>query len=185
MSKLGKAMSEDSEKKYYIKFKRYPMPDEKIKEMSESMGIPIEEASNLYFAAFAAAIQIVDSSRKSDECDEHALECECCQFLEIYLHNNKPRYFVDDKEVRGKDLIGKEFKTVSVKETISISVTGQQMCELISKYFKEKFNIDKSFEEIWYYSPTGELAEVYYWYEDALEWFEDKEKRLTKPPEDS
>jgi hypothetical protein len=57
------------------------------------------------------------------------------------------------------------------------TVTGQQMCELISKYFKEKYNIDKSWEEIWYYSPTGELAKVYYWYEDALDWFREKEKR--------
>jgi hypothetical protein len=55
-------------------------------------------------------------------------------------------------------------------------VSGRKMCEIISSFFKEKHGIEKSWEEIWNYSPTGELYNVYYWYEDALDWFKNKDK---------
>ena len=57
---------------------------------------------------------------------------------------------------------------------MSKDVTGQEMCELISKYFKAR-GIDRTWEQIWNYSPTGELAMVYYWYEDAIEYFKNHE----------
>lgn len=48
-------------------------------------------------------------------------------------------------------------------------VNGQDMCELISKFWASK-GIHKTWEEIWNYSPTGELFEVFFWYEEAKEW---------------
>lgn len=41
------------------------------------------------------------------------------------------------------------------------SVTGKVMCESISKYLKNKMDIDKSPIDIWEYSPTGELSFVF------------------------
>jgi hypothetical protein len=51
------------------------------------------------------------------------------------------------------------------------SFTGKEMCELISKYWKETKGIDKSWEEIWNYSPTGELFMVYEWFQEAREFY--------------
>lgn len=45
------------------------------------------------------------------------------------------------------------------------------MCELISEYWESK-GIYKTWEDIWNYSPTGELANVYFWYQDAKKWKE-------------
>lgn len=50
-------------------------------------------------------------------------------------------------------------------------MTGKEMCELISEYWSSK-GIDKSWEQIWNYSPTGELFNIFMWYEEAKEWKE-------------
>ena len=50
-------------------------------------------------------------------------------------------------------------------------VTGKEACELISKYLKEAKGMDVKPEDIWNYSPTGELAEVFLLYEEAKEYF--------------
>ena len=48
-----------------------------------------------------------------------------------------------------------------------VGVTGQQMCEAISRYLKAKHNIDMSPERIWNSSPSGELFHVFAYYEAA------------------
>ncbi len=53
----------------------------------------------------------------------------------------------------------------------SEKITGKEMCELISEYFAFH-GLNKTWEEIWNYSPTGELYMVYSWYEDAKKWKE-------------
>jgi|GEM_PF-2178172 len=57
------------------------------------------------------------------------------------------------------------------------SYTGKEMCEMISEYFKETKGIQLSWEEIWNYSPTGELFMVYEWFNEAREW---KNRNLAK-----
>lgn len=48
-------------------------------------------------------------------------------------------------------------------------ITGNEMCELISKFFKSQ-GIDKTWQEIWEFSPSGELYYLFEWYELAKEW---------------
>jgi hypothetical protein len=50
-------------------------------------------------------------------------------------------------------------------------VTGKEMCELISEFF-DAHGLNKTWEEIWNYSPTGELFHVFEWYEAAKVWKE-------------
>ena len=57
--------------------------------------------------------------------------------------------------------------------------TGKEMCEMISEYWASK-GIHKTWEEIWNYSPTGELFYVYLWYEDACKWKEELPKEIEK-----
>jgi hypothetical protein len=46
-------------------------------------------------------------------------------------------------------------------------ITGQQMCEAISRHWADAFDHHVEPERIWNYSPTGELSEVYHWYAQA------------------
>jgi len=48
-------------------------------------------------------------------------------------------------------------------------ISFQEMCELISEYWATK-GINKSWMEIFEYSPTGELFMVFEWYEEAKKW---------------
>lgn len=41
------------------------------------------------------------------------------------------------------------------------------ICEIIAWYFEEAFFIFKTGEEVFNYSPTGELSLLWFWYEDA------------------
>ena len=50
------------------------------------------------------------------------------------------------------------------------------MCELISKFLKETKGLDLSWEQIWHYSPTGELYWVYEYYERANKYYEGKDE---------
>ena len=52
-------------------------------------------------------------------------------------------------------------------------VTGKEMCELISEYLLTK-SINMSWEEVWNFSPTGELFHVFELYQIAKEWKESK-----------
>jgi hypothetical protein len=54
-------------------------------------------------------------------------------------------------------------------------VTGEQMCQKISKWLKETQNIDIKPIDIWEYSPTGELIKVFELYEIANDYFYQKE----------
>ncbi len=54
-------------------------------------------------------------------------------------------------------------------------MTGRQMCESISEYWAS-IGINKTWDQICNYSPTGELFMVYCWYEDAKKWKESKTK---------
>lgn len=49
-------------------------------------------------------------------------------------------------------------------------VTGKQMCELISEFWRETNGVDVEPEQIWNYSRTGELTMVFVWYEEAKVW---------------
>lgn len=51
-------------------------------------------------------------------------------------------------------------------------VTFQQMCELISKeeILTKKDGTNPSWEEIYSYSPTGDLFMIFEWYYQALAW---------------
>jgi hypothetical protein len=51
----------------------------------------------------------------------------------------------------------------------SIRITGQGMCELISQFFRSR-GIERTPEEIWNYSPTGELSMVFEWFHKARRW---------------
>jgi len=47
-------------------------------------------------------------------------------------------------------------------------VTGQEMCEFIVKADILRFSgVPPTAEEIWNYSPSGELHQVFFWYELA------------------
>jgi hypothetical protein len=50
-------------------------------------------------------------------------------------------------------------------------MTYKYMCELISKYWAEAKGVNKTPEEIWNYSPTGELYMIHEWYEEAKEYY--------------
>jgi len=50
-----------------------------------------------------------------------------------------------------------------------MEVNGKEMCELISEYLASK-GIHKTWEEIWNYSPTGELYWIFIYYERAKKW---------------
>lgn len=54
-------------------------------------------------------------------------------------------------------------------------MTFKEMCELISEYWAT-LGIHKTWEQIWEYSPTGELFMIYEWYEQAKEWKDNKDK---------
>lgn len=49
--------------------------------------------------------------------------------------------------------------------------TFKEKCELISEYWKWR-GFHKTWEEIWNYSPTGELFMIFEWYEEAKDWKE-------------
>jgi len=53
-------------------------------------------------------------------------------------------------------------------------MTGKEMCELISNHW-DSLGFHKTWEEIWNYSPTGELYMVFVWFEEAKKWKKDKE----------
>lgn len=57
--------------------------------------------------------------------------------------------------------------------------SGKEMCELISEYLESK-GIKKTWAEIWYSSPTGELYWVYEYYQRAKKW---KSEESTQNPE--
>lgn len=46
-------------------------------------------------------------------------------------------------------------------------MTGREMCEYVSRWFKEKHGKDVSPDDIWHASPTGELAHVFTLYYQA------------------
>jgi hypothetical protein len=46
-------------------------------------------------------------------------------------------------------------------------MTGKEMCEIIASHWKNVYDIEVEPEQIWNYSPRGELFMVYVWYEDA------------------
>lgn len=50
--------------------------------------------------------------------------------------------------------------------------TGKEMCQIISRWMKEAKGIDRTPEQIWNYSPTGELSLVFCWYDEAMIYFE-------------
>jgi len=54
-------------------------------------------------------------------------------------------------------------------------MTGKEMCELISNHWKSE-GLNKTWEEIWNYSPSGELFNVFMWYEEAKKWEEGLKK---------
>ena len=56
-----------------------------------------------------------------------------------------------------------------VRGIVPGGVSGQEMCETIvrAKMLKKPDGTHPTADEIWNYSPTGELAMVYLWYEDA------------------
>jgi len=54
-------------------------------------------------------------------------------------------------------------------------VTGKEMCQLVSEHWAS-LGIDKTWEEIWNYSPKGELFMVFMWYEEAKKWKDKEEK---------
>ena len=60
--------------------------------------------------------------------------------------------------------------------TIEEYPTGKEMCETISKYWKERYNKDYSPERIWNYSSSGELAKVFEWYDQAMDYYESREE---------
>ena len=53
--------------------------------------------------------------------------------------------------------------------------TGMEACELIAKYWKEVKGITVEPENIWNYSPKGELSMVFLWYWEAQDYYEDKD----------
>lgn len=46
--------------------------------------------------------------------------------------------------------------------------TYQEACELISKHWLEKYGKAATAEDIYNYSPSGELMDVHIWYVEAL-----------------
>ncbi len=54
------------------------------------------------------------------------------------------------------------------------SMTNKGACELISKYWKDKYKVKIKPRDIWEYSPTGELAMIFLWIGQAKAWFKHK-----------
>lgn len=46
-------------------------------------------------------------------------------------------------------------------------VTMKQMCEVASKHLKKKYGIKLTPEQLWHYSPTGELDHIFFLYWEA------------------
>ncbi|HDR4709692.1 TPA: hypothetical protein QCQ87_004814 [Bacillus paranthracis] len=53
-------------------------------------------------------------------------------------------------------------------------VTFKEMCELISKWFKETREIEVTGEQVFNSSPSGELWHIFVWYADAKKYFKRK-----------
>jgi hypothetical protein len=53
--------------------------------------------------------------------------------------------------------------------------TGKEMCELISKWLKDTGHPEHTPEEIWNYSPTGELSLVFELYGVAKKYYAEKD----------
>lgn len=67
-------------------------------------------------------------------------------------------------------------EVLSENNKITKKISYKQACELISKWFKEDLNIEKTSEEIFNYSSSGELFYIFDWYYKAKQYFEDKER---------
>lgn len=52
------------------------------------------------------------------------------------------------------------------------AVTGKEMCELVARYFADRFGKQVTPEQVWNCSPSGELAAVCYLYREAKQWYE-------------
>jgi hypothetical protein len=50
-------------------------------------------------------------------------------------------------------------------------MTGKEMCEVIARWLKEVHKMDVKPKDIWEISPTGELWEVFYLFEQARAHF--------------
>lgn len=59
-------------------------------------------------------------------------------------------------------------------------MTYQEMCELISEHWASQGG-DVTWEEIWNYSPHGELYLIHIWYLEAKEW---KDRQMTSNSSD-
>jgi hypothetical protein len=55
------------EKNNTVIFKRYPMPHEKIDELSKDLNITKEEATSMYFNMLTMAINIVQKENENQE----------------------------------------------------------------------------------------------------------------------
>lgn len=74
-------------------------------------------------------------------------------------------------------------------------VSTAEMCEIVSEFFRETRGIDVTPEQVWGYSPTGELSRVFEWYQQAVVWrkttevrdevAEEFERRAASIPRDS
>jgi hypothetical protein len=49
-------------------------------------------------------------------------------------------------------------------------VSGKEMCESISAYWKEARGIEVEPEAIWDHSPTGDISRICEWYIEAKTW---------------
>lgn len=65
--------------------------------------------------------------------------------------------------------------------------TGIEACELISQHWKDTNkwgeNDERNYwtpEQIWYYSPSGELSGVFIWWDDALNYYYSNGKIIEK-----
>ncbi|HDR6825828.1 TPA: hypothetical protein QCV86_003020 [Bacillus thuringiensis] len=63
-------------------------------------------------------------------------------------------------------------------ENADKGVTMKEMCELISKWLKEAYKIEVSPKQIFNYSPSGELAEVFFMYWQAKAYFDGEEGEI-------
>lgn len=58
-------------------------------------------------------------------------------------------------------------------------MTGMEMCEVISKYWLETTGQYRSPDDIWNYSPHGELFMVFHWYNQADMYYKVKDELET------
>ncbi|HDR8494229.1 TPA: hypothetical protein QC448_005338 [Bacillus cereus] len=63
-------------------------------------------------------------------------------------------------------------------ENVGKGVTMKEMCELISKWLKEAYKIEVSPKQIFNYSPSGELVEVFFMYWQAKAYFDGEKGAL-------